>query len=202
MRKFLPLLALVAILGGGCAVGSESTPRPITGDPITDGNAVSSPAEESSGVGRIFLQIADATDASNLVSVQRDLTLDPAVAVRVLLDGPNDDEQGSGLRSAIPRDTRANSVRFTSSGTVQVDLNSTIFDATGDDLVTAIAQLVLTLCELEGVEQVVLTVDAKSSEWPRGDGTLTSQPLTPFDFPGRAISSQPDYPTVIEKPAT
>jgi spore germination protein GerM len=93
-------------------------------------------------------------------------------------------------------------VRFTSSGTVQVDLNSTIFDATGDDLVTAIAQLVLTLCELEGVEQVVLTVDAKSSEWPRGDGTLTSRPLTPFDFPGRAISSQPDYPTVIEKPAT
>ncbi|MFM8846483.1 MAG: GerMN domain-containing protein [Actinomycetota bacterium] len=197
--------ALVAVLVGGativgCAVGPESSPRPIAGDPIADGASSVGPASESSGVGRVYLQSSDASGTASLVSVQRDSTLDPAVAVAALLDGPTEDEQGAGVRSAIPRDTRANSVRFTSSGTVQVDVNATIFDATGDDLVNAIAQIVLTLCEIQGVEQVNVTVDGQATEWPRGDGTLTARPLTAFDFPGRAVSSQPDYPSIIDEP--
>jgi spore germination protein GerM len=63
--------------------------------------------------------------------------------------------------------------------------------------VSALAQIVLTLTDIDGVEQVAVTVDGRETEWPRGDGTLVSRPLTAFDFPGRAVSSQPDYPTII-----
>ncbi|MEY3617893.1 MAG: hypothetical protein RL726_591, partial [Actinomycetota bacterium] len=90
------------------------------------------------------------------------------------------------------------STRFIASGTVEIDVTASIFDATGDDLVGAVAQIVLTLTDLEGIDRVSLTVDGNSTEWPRGDGTLTSRALTEFDFPGRAVSSQPDYPAIVE----
>jgi hypothetical protein len=41
-------------------------------------------------------------------------------------------------------------------------------------------------------------VNGQVNEWPKGDGSLTSQPLTAFDFPGRAISSQPAFPAIIK----
>ena len=53
------------------------------------------------------------------------------------------------------------------------------------------------LAEIDGVERVSLAVDGALVEWPRGDGSLTSEPLTIFDYPGRAVSSQPDYPAIV-----
>ena len=81
---------------------------------------------------------------------------------------------------------------------MRVDVSAEIFQATGDDLVSAVAQIVLSLAEIDGVERVSLVVDGAVVEWPRGDGSLTSEPLTIYDYPGRAVSSQPDYPAVIE----
>ena len=85
---------------------------------------------------------------------------------------------------------------------VKVDVSSRIFDATGDDLVAAIAQIVLTLAEIDGVERVVIVVEGQPQEWPRGDGSLTADPLTEFDYPGRAASSQPPYPGIIVDPSS
>jgi spore germination protein GerM len=85
---------------------------------------------------------------------------------------------------------------------VKVDVSSDIFGATGDDLVSAIAQIVLTLAEVDGVERILIVVDGLPQEWPRGDGSLTSEPLTEFDYPGRAASSQPPYPGIVVEPET
>lgn len=190
------LVAVACLVG--CSLDAESTPRPIARDPsrlVDDGAGSESP---TTGLGRVYLQRSDASGGSVLVAVQRDLTLDPDDAMRVLLDGPTDEEQGSGLRTAIPRDTELLSTGFVASGTVQVDITSSIFDATGDDLVSAVAQIVLTLVDIEGIDRVAMIVDGNVTEWPRGDGTLTSRPLTEFDFPGRALSSQPDYPAIVD----
>ena len=81
-------------------------------------------------------------------------------------------------------------------------MSDSLFDATGDDLVSALAQLVLTLCEINGVQRVVVVVDGVAHDWPRGDGTLTDSPLTDYDYPGRATSSQPDYPGIISVPSS
>lgn len=196
LRSILAVCVVATLTG--CALDAESNPREIPEDPARNVAGVDGNEDRDTGVGRVYLQRSDVTGESVLVAVQRDLTLDPNEALRVLLEGPTADEQESGLRTAIPRDTELLSTRFVSSGTVAVDLTSSIFDATGDDLVGAIAQIVLSLTELEGIDRVTVTVDGDVTEWPRGDGTLTARPLTEFDFPGRAVSSQPDYPAIVE----
>lgn len=195
-RGMLVVASLIAFVG--CALEAESTPRRIADDPSLDSATDLGSTESDSGIGRVYLQRSDASGTSVLVGVQRDLTLDPNAALSILFDGPTADEQASGLRSAIPRDVALLSTRFIASGTLRVDVDSTIFDATGDDLVGAVAQIVFTLTDIDGIERVSLTVDGEAVQWPRGDGTSTSRALTEFDFPGRAMSSQPDYPSIIE----
>jgi hypothetical protein len=56
------------------------------------------------------------------------------------------------------------------------------------------------LCDIAGIERVLIVVNGQVNEWPKGDGSLTSQALTAYDFPGRAISSQPFYPAIIASP--
>jgi spore germination protein GerM len=80
---------------------------------------------------------------------------------------------------------------------VRVDLTDDILESTGDDLVSALAQIVFSLGELSGVERIDITVDGQAQDWPRGDGSFTSEPLTVYDYPGRASSSQPAYPGYV-----
>jgi spore germination protein GerM len=154
--------------------------------------------EIDSGLGRVYLQRTESTGGSILTGVQRDLSTDPFDVVQVLLNGPIEAEQDAGLRSAIPASTELLSARYVASDLVRVDLTSEIFQATGDDLVSSVAQIVLSLCDIPGIQRVIIVVNGQVNEWPTGDGSLTSQPLTAFDFPGRAISSQPAFPAIIK----
>ena len=72
--------------------------------------------------------------------------------------------------------------------------------ASGEDLIDALAQLVFTSSELDGVRQVRILVDGTGQLWPVGDGTLSSQPLTVYDYPGRVATAQPDYPAIPTPP--
>ena len=110
---------------------------------------------------------------------------------------PTDDEQQQGVGTAIPPGTTLSSARFTATDMVRVDLSNDILESTGDDLVTALAQLVFSLGELRGVERIDITVDGRAQDWPRGDGSFTSEPLTVYDYPGRAASSQPAFPGYV-----
>lgn len=198
-RRIIPRLSvlLLSIALSACAIGSESSPRRIDADPGRNSNNEVASNDATTGIGRIHLQRTDSAGESSLVAVQRDVPVDASAILIALFEGPSAEEQQAGLRSAIPRGTELRSVRFVATGTLRADISAAIFDATGDDLVSAMAQIVLTLSDIDGVEQVAVTVDGRETEWPRGDGTLVSRPLTPFDFPGRAVSSQPDYPTII-----
>ncbi|MFZ9675039.1 MAG: GerMN domain-containing protein [Ilumatobacteraceae bacterium] len=188
---------ILSIALSACAIGSEASPRRIDADPSRNSNYEVASNDATTGIGRIYLQRTDSVGESSLVAVQRDVPVDASAILISLFEGPSADEQQAGLRSAIPRGTELRSVRFVATGTLRADISAAIFDATGDDLVSAMAQIVLTLSDIDGVEQVAVTVDGRETEWPRGDGTLVSRPLTAFDFPGRAVSSQPDYPTII-----
>jgi spore germination protein GerM len=201
MSRRLVLLILATMLPAtACAYGAEEQSRTIPENRQQDLVERSATAASGTGIGRVYLQRSDATGRSTLVAVQRDIGDDPLGAVEALLEGPTADEQEAGLRSAVPRGTSLNSLRFVSTDTVRVDVSDGIFEATGDDLVSSLAQLVLTLCEISGVRRVVLVVDGVARDWPRGDGTLTDEPLTEFDYPGRATSSQPAFPGIVSVP--
>lgn len=181
----------------GCSFGPEDQSQMIPESQQQNLNEATSSNEVGFGFGRVYLQRSESTGGSVLAGVQRNISSDPFEIVQVLLSGPTKAEQDAGLRSAIPAATEVLTARYVATDLVKVDLTNEIFRATGDDLVSSIAQIVLTLCDISGIERVIITVNGEVNEWPKGDGSLTSQPLTAYDFPGRAISSQPAFPAIV-----
>ncbi|MEN9804360.1 MAG: hypothetical protein RIS41_1207 [Actinomycetota bacterium] len=196
-RPLSALTVLVAVFSTtACGLGADDTPRTIAESdqrPLVD----VSPGLVSAGTGRVYLERTDETGRSLLVAVARQISTDPVAVVNALLVGPTDDEQQQGLGTAIPPDTVLTSARYTATDMVRVDLTNDILESTGDDLVSALAQIVFSLGELSGVERIDITVDGQAQDWPRGDGSFTSEPLTVYDYPGRASSSQPAYPGYV-----
>lgn len=185
----------------GCGIAPDADPRDIPLDQQRDlVRTDDAAATEGSGTRVYLLDAAAPGQAALLRSVGRDVPPTATAVLQALLDGPTAGELERRLRTAIPPDTELHSARFSSRTTLTVDLNETIFEATGSELVDAVSQLVFTATEVEGVQQVELRVDGELQEWPRGDGTLVERPLTVFDFPGRVASSQPDYPAVLAPP--
>ena len=66
----------------------------------------------------------------------------------------------------------------------------------GGELVDALAQIVFTGSELTDVHQVRVLVNGVDQQWPAGDGTLQTEPLDVYDYPGRVASAQPAYPAI------
>lgn len=193
-RSCVVLLASVTMVA--CGVGAEDSPRSIAEAdqrPLVD----LGPDRVSAGTGRVYLERTDETGRSLLVAVAREITVDPIDVVATLLGGPTDDEQQQGVGTAIPPKTSLLSARYTATDLVRVDVSSDILASTGDDLVSALAQIVFSLGEVAGVERIDITVEGAAQEWPRGDGSLTSDPLTVYDYPGRVESSQPSYPGYV-----
>jgi len=190
-------VALFAAIVTSCSFGPESQSQMIPESQQQNLDEATSSNEVGAGLGRVYLQRSESTGGSVLTGVQRNISSDPLNIVQVLLSGPTKAEQDAGLRSAIPASTEVLSARYVSTDLVKVDLTDEIFTATGDDLVSSVAQIVLTLCDISGIERVIIVVNGQVNEWPKGDGSLTSQPLTAFDFPDRAISSQPDFPAIV-----
>ena len=188
---------MFAAIVAGCSFGPESQSQMIPESQQQNVDEATSSNEVGVGFGRVYLQRSESTGGSVLTGVQRNISSDPLNIVQVLLSGPTKAEQDVGLRSAIPASTEVLSARYIATDLVKVDLTEEIFKATGDDLVSSVAQIVLTLADISGIERVIIVVNGQVNEWPKGDGSLTSQPLTAYDFPGRASSSQPAFPAIV-----
>lgn len=200
----VPVAVLVVATMVGCGVQPDDQARVISEGDRRD---LSSPAalDEGQPVGdtRIFLLASPQPGARPLLrSVTRDVAPTPSSALEALLAGPTGTEQTLQLRSAIPQGTRVRSASFVAPGTVAADLSAELFEATGDELIDAIAQIVFTISQLERVVRVQVLVDGEAKQLPRGDGQLVAGPLTVFDFPERLASSQPNYPAVPSPPAS
>ena len=195
-RSMMSAVMFAAIVAG-CSFGPESQSQMIPESQQQNVDEATSSNEVGIGFGRVYLQRSESTGGSVLTGVQRNISSDPLNIVQVLLSGPTKAEQDVGLRSAIPASTEVLSARYIATDLVKVDLTDEIFKATGDDLVSSVAQIVLTLADISGIERVIIVVNGQVNEWPKGDGSLTSQPLTAYDFPGRASSSQPAFPAIV-----
>jgi len=197
-RRVIAVGAFALAAVAGCGVQADDRSRVI---PETDRRDLSAPAVlddgELSGDTRIFLLATPQTGVrTQLRAVTRDVAPAPASALAALLAGPTNTEQGLQLRSAIPQGTQLRSVSFVAPGTITVDVSTELFEATGDELIDAIAQIVFTASAVERVARVQVVVDGEPKQLPRGDGQLVAGPLTVFDFPERVASSQPHYPAI------
>lgn len=196
------VMSLVTAAGAlaACGINTDSQPRDISGDRQQQLAAVGRTNDQApEGGGRIYLVDGAGGQDPVVRAVARNVQSAPDALIGLidaLLEGPTASERARRLRTAIPAGTELLDVRFDGPGTVTLDLSGNILDASGDSLVAAVAQIVYTLGQLDTIDGVKLQVEGEDRQWPTGDGTLTSAPLTVYMYPGRAASTQPDYPAL------
>lgn len=198
MRRSLRRLALLAAgaaVVASCGIPTDSHPRDIPAGRQQDLSDIAL-LDTPPGGSRIYLVDSSTGAQGQLRAVGRDVAQDPQLVLTALLQGPTQSEREDRLRSAIPSGTELLGVQLTGPRVLSVDLSPRILDASGDNLVDAVAQIVYTLSEFDTFDAVQLLVDGQSRQWPRGDGTVTSSPLTIYLYPGKAATTQPDYPAL------
>lgn len=188
---------VATVLLAACGIGNDESPRDIPeGDQQPLGITLDRSAGAASGTARIYLLgSVTAGQAVALLPVARDVNETPTAVLEALLQGANAVELTRQYRTAVPTGTTLRSASLRS-GVLWVDLSPELLQLSGNDLIDAIAQIVFTASEIDGVQGVRVLVDGQEQQWPDGSGELQSDPLTVFDFPGLVVSAQPAYPAI------
>ena len=192
IRRLLGV-AVVSGLLAGCAIREDGSPRDI---PEQERNlAVAATGDEAVGLSRIYLLAPTDNEEPRLRAVARDVADSPDALLDSLISGLNEDELDAQLSTAVPGDLEVLSAR--SVGFVlTIDVNDALSTLTGESLPLALAQIVATTTELDDVERVRIRTSGENQAWPTGDGRLTTEPLSIYDYPGRLETSQPAFPTL------
>ncbi len=195
MRQVVASTLIALAVLAGCSIQPEASPNDL---PDEVANVFGEPAtgDEAAGTNRIYLLAPPDVDApQRLRSVQRDVAPAAESVLESLFAGPNADERDAQLDTAIPADVELLDARPVGQ-VLTVDLNDVFDDLTPDGLRLAVAQIVSTATDIDGVQSVQLRVEGEPRVWPLGSGELTDRPLTQYDYPGLVESSQPEFPAI------
>jgi hypothetical protein len=195
MRRLVASTLITLAALAGCSIQPEASPNDL---PDEVANVFGEPAtgDEAAGTNRIYLLAPPDVDApQRLRSVQRDVAPAADSVLESLFAGPNADERDAQLDTAIPTDVELLDARSVGQ-VLTVDLNDVFDDLTPEGLRLAVAQIVSTATDIDGVQSVQLRVEGEPRVWPLGSGELTDRPLTQYDYPGLVESSQPEFPAI------
>ena len=195
MRRIVALTFAALATFAGCSIQPDASPNDL---PAERANVFGEPAtgDEAAGTNRIYLLAPPDVEApQRLRSVQRGVSTAPESVLESLFAGPNADERDAQLDTAIPADVELIDARPVGQ-VLTVDLNDVFDDLTPDGLRLAVAQIVSTATDIDGVRSVQLRIDGEPRVWPLGNGELTQRPLTKYDYPGLVESSQPAFPAI------
>lgn len=177
------VVGLAAVTIGACGVRNQSSAQPVGADDVPfqllDENTGVEP-DGQTGDEDAFVYLAR---GGGLISTVR--ALGPPVTLTDLLGalrrGPTEVEAAAGIRTALPEQQAASSVRR-AGGLATVELTSAFIELPTGDQVLALAQIVYTFTGRPGVGQVQFAVGGEPAEIPRPDGTLTSNPVSRDDY--------------------
>ena len=184
-RAGIAVIAALAMLAA-CGVGTESTAVPVDDDDVPFGlltTPTTAPppdittSDSATAITLCFHLGPDVTTVSRAAPEQG-----VTAALDAFLDGPSSDEQDAGISSAVfdPDVVLAGRVN---AGTATVELSPAFADAGTTIQLDVIIELVCTLTAQPGVGQVAFELRGERIEVPRGDGSLSAEPLSRDDFP-------------------
>ena len=192
------LVAVLAVLAS-CGIENDAAPREIPeGDRLIIDNSANQTTGATSGTDRIFLLAPESpNETQRLRATQRDIGSSATRRLQSLFGDLTVAEGAARLRTAIPDGLILHSAVLQPSGTLVVDVSDQLLDLSASSLIDAVAQIVFTASEVDGVQRVDLEVDGKARQWPAGEaGELQADPLTVYDYPGFIESTQPDFPAI------
>lgn len=195
MRRVVALAVFALASFAGCSIQPEASPNDLP-DEVANVFGDPSTGDEAAGTNRIYLLAPPDVEApQRLRSVQRAVAPAAESVLESLFAGPNADERDAQLDTAIPADVELLDARPVGQ-VLTVNLNDVFDDLTPDGLRLAVAQIVSTATDIDGVQSVQLRIDGEPRVWPLGNGELTDRPLTQYDYPGLVESSQPALPAI------
>jgi spore germination protein GerM len=195
MKAMLAFVAAGVVVLTACSIQPETAPSDL---PADRADVFGEPAtgDVAAGASRIYLLAPmDAEAPQRLRSVQRDVSTEPSELLESLFAGPNSTERAAQLDTAIPSDVELLGARSVGE-VLTVDLNDVFDELTPDGLRLAVAQIVSTATDIDGVQSVQLRIEGEPGVWPLDNGELTQRPLTKFDYPGLVESTQPPFPAI------
>lgn len=198
-------LAMVAV---GCGVPRDSEPRAI--DPSNVPFALLAPTSstpepttagtDALATATVYLVSGQGRVVPTTRQVRAPATLPKVVAA--LLAGVTDDEAARKLGSAIAPGTKLRGLDGPIEGLLTVDLSDDLLGVSGRRQIEALAQVLFTVTEVDEVDRVLFEFEGERHDVPRGDGELTSSPLTRRDY--RALEPAPPpsttEPIVLPRP--
>jgi spore germination protein GerM len=168
------------LMATGCGVPTDDRPRALSAEDVPAGLLAAAPLSTtttlpptSSSEVLIYLVGRD-----RLVPVTRTVESPATVErlVRVLVNGPTDDELAAGLRSALSPAVLVVSAPV-EAGIATIDLSAPFAVAPQPEQILALAQIVYTATGLSGVGGVRFTLAGIKATVPQGDGTSTAAPV-------------------------
>jgi hypothetical protein len=184
--------AVAALAVAACGVQPDVAPRDLPEEERTIAIDVGPSGSSAAGANRIYLVAPGEERLLRSVPRQAETR---AELIEILFAGPNDDELAAQYSSFIPPTTELISAR-TQGQVLTINLRGGIAELSGQNLAQAVAQIVYTANELEGVEAVQLRVDDEELAWPKASGETTSDPLRIYDYPNLVVTAQPEFPTL------
>ena len=191
-RTIATWLAVTASLTA-CGVQPDAAPRDLPEEERTIAIDVPPSGSDAAGANRIYL-VAPGEERL-LRSVPRQAST-WAELIEILLDGPNPDEVADQYSTFIPSSTELLSPPRTQGQMLTINLTGGITELSGANLAQAVAQIVYTASELDGIETVQIRVDDEELAWPKLNGETTPDPLQIYDYPNLVVTAQPEFPTV------
>jgi spore germination protein GerM len=178
--RSIAVLSVSIFLLAGCGVSAQDEAHPVTlpRRPLT--TTSSAPATEPAGeVAQVLCLVRD----NQLVQTVRrvDAILGPQRQLDQLVAGPTPAEQVQGLSTALA--TTALTVRLPAGGaTADVEVGEADEGAGRSDEVLAYGQIVCTLTSRADIAAVTFSRDGQPLQVPRGDLTLSADPLSATDY--------------------
>lgn len=195
-RRPTPRAVIAAVVGAtfltACGIPPDAAPRDVpvedrslspVGDPVID---------TADGSSRMYL--VGPGEPRLLRSVRREASTLQAL-IETLVAGPTEGESALQLSSAVPGDLVVQSTRQVGA-VLYLDLSSEITELSGEGLTLAVAQIVVTADDVDGVDTVQITIDGERFPLPRSDGSTTTGLLRVYDYWRYIASAQPAYPSL------
>lgn len=181
--RSLRLLAVVLAMSG-CGVPLEERASRVDDDRVPF-ELLAMPTTTSSTVPPSRAVTVCYHEGDRVVTVERQVPADPDAVLDAYRNGPTSQERERGLYSAA-FDRRV-LLRITRSrGIATVELAPEFAEAQVASQLDVLTELVCTLTAQPGIGQVAFNLAGDRVGVPRGDGSITSDPVTRDDYPAIA----------------
>ncbi|GAA0369894.1 hypothetical protein GCM10009541_10510 [Micromonospora gifhornensis] len=180
-RVHVAVAALLLAVVTACGVPGEDRPRAVTPPPGPfPPTATVAPTTAETGA---VTEVLYFSREDRLVPVIRRIDEVPTVDVQLrdLLAGPTHTERDDGLTNALTGALSNAEVELVD-GQARVTVTPTVADTGRTDEMLAYGQIVCTLTARADVDAVIFLRDGAPLSVPRGDHSLSSDPLTAADY--------------------